>query len=317
MQKSNFPPTFRRAAEKFGDALDRANLSPSQPKRSKHRPPRLEYVNPTLLRPDPTNARIHSPQQIRALGRIIQKYGFTNPILVTPDNQVVAGHGRLEASKLIGLETVPIIRLNLSNAQCKTLNLWDNRSSDLSHFDDKLLGLALQQVIELKIDIEDTGFSVAEADRAIELACGIDADTADDEVPAPASSPITAPGDVWQMGAHRVFCGDAQSATSYRRLVQGKLAQAVFTDVPYNLAARTISGKGKARHGSFKMAAGERYRDFLRACLTQAANHSVNGSLHFSLAEMASRLSVCLIFAGASRFHLMGLARASPLLGAV
>jgi DNA modification methylase len=126
---------------------------------------------------------------------------------------------------------------------------------------------------------------VAEADRLIQLACGIDADAADDDVPAPASSPITKAGDIWQAGAHRMFCGDAQSATSYRRLLQGKLAQAVFTDVPYNLAGHTISGKGKVRHGSFKMAAGEmsdeRYRAFLRACLTQAANHSVNGSLHF------------------------------------
>jgi DNA modification methylase len=285
MQKSNLPPNFKRAVKKFGDALDRANVSPSQLKRARRRSPRLEYVNPALLRPDPANARIHSPQQIRALARNIQRYGFTNPILVNSENQVVAGHGRLEASKLIGLPTVPIIRLNLSQAQSKALNIWDNRSSDLSHFDDKLLGLALQQVIELKIDIEDTGFSVAEADRAIEFACGIDADPADDVVPAPASSSITEPGDIWQVGAHRVFCGDAESASSYRQLLQGKPAQAVFTDVPYNLAGRTISGKGKVRHGSFKMAAGEmsaeRYFSFLRACLTQAADHSANGSLHF------------------------------------
>ena len=185
---------------------------------------------------------------------------------------------------MIGLANVPTIKLGLSQAQSKALNVWDNRSSDLSHFDDKLLGLALQQVIELKIDVEDTGFSVAEADRMIELACGIDADPADD-VPPPASSSISEPGDIWQMGAHRVICADAQTAASYRQLMQGKLAQAVFTDVPYNLAGGTISGKGKVRHGSFKMAAGEmsaeRYRAFLHASLAQMAKHSANGSLHY------------------------------------
>ena len=88
-------------------------------------------------------------------------------------------------------------------------------------------------------------------------------------VPPPASSSISEPGDIWRMGAHRVICADAQTAASYRQLMQGKLAQAVFTDVPYNLAGGTISGKGKVRHGSFKMAAGEmsaeRYRAFLHA----------------------------------------------------
>jgi DNA modification methylase len=285
MPKCSLPPTFKRAAHKFGDALDRANISRPLPKRERRAPPRLEHMNPELLRPDPANARIHSPQQVRALARNIQRYGFTSPILVSSDDQVIAGHGRLEASKLIGLESVPIIRLNLSQAQSKAFNIWDNRSSDLSHFDDKLLGLALQQVIELKIDIEDTGFSVAEADRVIEFASGVEANTADDEVPSPANFSVTEPGDVWDLGVHRVFCGDAQSASSYRLLLQGKLAQAVFTDVPYNLAGRTISGKGKIRHASFKMAAGEmsaeRYFSFLRACLTQAADHSANGSLHF------------------------------------
>jgi hypothetical protein len=94
MQRSNLPATYKRAAEKFGDALDRATAGPSQIKRARYRQPRLEYTNPALLLPDPTNARIHSPQQIRALARNIQRYGFTNPILVTPNNQVVAGHGR-------------------------------------------------------------------------------------------------------------------------------------------------------------------------------------------------------------------------------
>jgi ParB-like chromosome segregation protein Spo0J len=166
---------YRKAVKRLGDPLDRTSLGQSR-NRTKRKskdlgPIRIEWTGPDSLKGDPKNPRLHSPQQIRALGRNIQKYGFTNPILVDPDDNVIAGHGRLEASKLISLPTVPIIRLNLSQAQSKALNLWDNRSSDLSHFDDKLLGLALQQVIELKIDIEDTGFSVAEADRVIQLAC--------------------------------------------------------------------------------------------------------------------------------------------------
>lgn len=100
------------------------------------------------------------------------RMGFDARVSKPHDNQIIAGHGRLEASKLAGLNSIPIIRLNISQAQSKALNIWDHRSSDLTRFDDKLLGLALEQVVSLDIDIADAGFSVAEADCLIEAAVG-------------------------------------------------------------------------------------------------------------------------------------------------
>ena len=288
MPKSQKKLTYRKAAKAVGDTLDRAaaNSPASKARRKSARQQlRMEWIDPAALTPDSANARVHSPQQIRKIASDIRKNGFTNPILITQDNVVIAGHGRLEASKQAGLTEVPIIRLHLTKAQAKVRNVWDNRSSDLSHFDDQLLGLAMQQLVDLDIDIEDTGFSVAEADLLIGGISENGSDPADDDVPAASGPATTEPGDVWLLGSHRIICADAQSAASYALLMDGKLAHAVFTDVPYNLGAGQISGKGKIRHPSFKMAAGEmsvdRYRAFLRASIEQMARHSIDGSLHF------------------------------------
>lgn len=287
MAKSSLPCSFRKAVRASGDTFDRAALkAPAAKERRKSggRELRIEWINPGALTPDPANRR-HSPQQIRKIAADIRKNGFTNPILITQDDLVIAGHGRLEASKQAGLTEVPVIRLHLTKAQAKVRNLWDNRSSDLSDFDDQLLGLAMQQLVDLNIDIEDTGFSVAESDLLIEGLSLPVADPADDDIPAAAGPAITKPGDMWLMGVHHVICADAQSAPSYACLMDGKLAHAVFTDVPYNLAGGAISGKGKVRHRSFKMAAGEmsaeRYRAFLQASIEQMVRHSLDGSLHF------------------------------------
>ena len=288
MPKSPLPRSFRKAIRTAGDTLERAALNSSAAKergKSARHKIRMEWINPEALTPDPANPRRHSPQQIRKIAADIRKNGFTNPILITLDGLVIAGHGRLEASKQAGLTEVPVIRLHLTKAQAKVRNLWDNRSSDLSDFDDQLLGLAMQQLVDLNIDIEDTGFSVAESDLFIEGLSASGADPADNDIPAAAGPAITKPGDIWLMGTHRIICADAQSAASYACLMDGKLAHAVFTDVPYNLAGGAISGRGKVRHRSFKMAAGEmsaeRYRAFLRASIEQMARHSVDGSLHF------------------------------------
>jgi DNA modification methylase len=288
MHESQKRLNYRRTVKAVGDTLDRAALkSPAfkERRKSARHELRIEWINPEALTPDPANPRRHSPQQIRKIAGDIRKNGFTNPILITQDGWVIAGHGRLEASKQAGLTEIPVIRLHLTKAQAKVRNLWDNRSSDLSHFDGQLLGLALQQLVDLNIDIEDTGFSVAESDLLIEGLSAPGADSADDDIPATAGPAVTKPDDIWLVGGHRIICADAQSAASYARLMDGKLAHAAFTDVPYNLAGGAISGKGKVRHRSFKMAAGEmsaeRYRAFLRASLEQMARHSVDGSLHF------------------------------------
>jgi hypothetical protein len=145
-------------------------------KDSRAGPIAIEWINTRELKPDPTNARKHSRQQIRKLARDIQKHNFINPILITLEGNIVAGHARLEAAQLAGLLEVPVIRLALTKAEAKIRNIWDNKSSDLSHFDDQMLGLALQEIAGFDIDIEDTGFSIGEVDLLIEGLSGFQSD---------------------------------------------------------------------------------------------------------------------------------------------
>jgi DNA modification methylase len=247
------------------------------------RPIAMEWVNLRELKPNPTNARKHSRQQLRKLARDIQKNSFINPILITQDGDIVAGHARLEAAQLAGLLEVPVIRLTLTKAEAKIRNIWDNKSSDLSHFDDQMLGLALQELVD--VDIEDTGFSVGEADLLIEGLSGFQSDPEDGDIPAPSDPPISKLGDVWLPGPHRIICADAQNPASYSLLMDGPAANAVFTDVPYNRVGRDIYGNGKTGPRPFKMVSGEmspeRYRAFLSASMRLMARHSVDGSLHF------------------------------------
>jgi len=186
MSKIRSFSTFRNAVKTHGDMPNRASLRGTVvADNSRSRPIAMEWVNTRELKPDPTNARKHSRQQIRKLARDIQKNSFINPILITQDGDIVAGHARLEAAVMAGLSEVPVIRLSLTKAEAKIRNIWDNKSSDLSHFDDQMLGLALQELVDFDIDIEDTGFSVGEADLLIEGLSVSRTDPDDNRIPAP------------------------------------------------------------------------------------------------------------------------------------
>ena len=141
-------PAQRKAVKIHGDTIDRASLSKRPVPVRRGKPIEMEWVHPDAIRPNPNNPRTHSGQQIRKLERDMRKNGFINPILITQDGEVMAGHARLEASKLAGLTEVPVIRLSFTKAQALARNLWDNKSSDLSHFDDGLLGLAMKELAE-------------------------------------------------------------------------------------------------------------------------------------------------------------------------
>jgi DNA modification methylase len=286
MPKSPKAPTFRRTVKTHSDALDQLALRRrSKSRNNSPRPIELEWVSPNAINPDPTNSRKHSRQQIRKLESDIRKNGFTNPILITQDGDVIAGHARLEASKLAGLTEVPIIRLRVTKSQAKVRNIWDNRSSDLSHFDNGLLGAAMLELVDLDIDIEETGFSVGECDILIQGLSNSAFDTGDDELP-PHGPVVSKLGDLWTCdGGHRILCGNAENPVSYANLMNGARAHAAFTDVPYNRAGRDISGKGKTGPRSFKMGAGEmsaeRYIGFVAGCMRLMAAHSINEALHF------------------------------------
>jgi ParB-like chromosome segregation protein Spo0J len=243
------------------------------------------------LHPDPRNPRQHSDRQIKQIGASIKSFGFNVPVLVGQGNCLLAGHGRLEAARRLGYSVVPAIRLeHLSPSQARAFSIADNRLTEISTWDEQLLGEILTELsgLDLDFNLEDTGFSVGEIDLRIEsLKTANPPDLADDVLAIPATPPVTRLGDLWLLGRHhRLLCGDAMADPSYQALLQGRLAQAVFTDPPYNVRVHGhVSGKGRTRHREFAMASGEmsdgQFAYFLTTVAHLLARHSARGSLHY------------------------------------
>jgi DNA modification methylase len=240
---------------------------------------------------DPANPRAHSPRQIRQIARSIEAFGFNVPVLIDRNSKVIAGHGRILACQLLGQNEVPTIRLeHLNEAQARAFMIADNRLTENSTWDDRLLAEQLHDlsVLELDFSLETTGFEMGEIDLRIEgLATESQADDVADTLPAAqAGPPVSRAGDVWALGEHRVICGSALDTNAYTALMQGKKAALAFTDPPYNVAIEgNVSGLGAIHHREFAMASGEmtaaEFTAFLAHALNLLARHSASGSLHY------------------------------------
>ncbi|HEY0915023.1 MAG TPA: DNA methyltransferase [Solimonas sp.] len=239
------------------------------------------------LRPDPDNPRIHSKKQIKQIARSIQTFGFNAPLLIDRTGKLLAGHGRLEACKQLGMTLVPTISLDhLSDSQARAYMLADNKLAQLATWDDRLLGEHFKELAKLNLDfsIEDTGFEMGEIDLLIQDSEGVVPDDADD-MPA-AGLQVCVRGDLWFLGPHRIFCGNSLEAQSYTRLLDGKRAAGVFTDPPYNVTVHGhVCGLGGVKHREFAMASGEmtpkEYAAFLGQVFARAVEHCADGSLHY------------------------------------
>jgi DNA modification methylase len=249
---------------------------------------KLEQYPLGQLKPYPNNARTHSPGQIKQIARSIERFGFVNPILVDATGQIIAGHGRCEAAKRLGLKSVPVVRIeHLSPAEIRAYALADNRLAEKAGWDQEILAIELQGLIDLDFDVELTGFEMGEIDIILDTTpASQGTDDVADLVPAyePKCS-ITRPGDLWVLGQHRLRCSDALADESYRTLMDGDTARFVLTDPPYNLKIENnVSGLGRIRHKDFAMASGEMsksgFTDFLEAAFRQLASHTVDGSIH-------------------------------------
>jgi DNA modification methylase len=250
----------------------------------------IEHLPPDSLRPWARNARTHSRKQVRQIADSIRTFGFTNPVLIDRENQILAGHGRVEAAKLIGLETVPCLRIeHLTAAQKRAYVIADNKLALNAGWDDEILAEELQALLAdptLGFDVGIIGFEVAEVDKLVEgLAPEEPGDPDDDRVPEIAPRRVEV-GDVWQLGSHRLACGDALDPGVIARLMDGEVARMVFSDPPYNVPIDGhVSGMGKTRHREFAMAAGEmgkaEFTAFLKTAFQNLADHSLDGSIHF------------------------------------
>jgi ParB-like chromosome segregation protein Spo0J len=170
----------------------------------------IEVLPVESLRPYARNPRTHSKKQIRQIANSIQRFGFTNPVLISDDKEIVAGHGRVEAARLLDHTTVPILRLShLSPAERRAYVIADNKLALNAGWDREVLAIELQGLIDLDFDVELTGFSVAEVDLVLEEQQQSSADPSpdkDDDVPALAGTAVSRPGDLWQLGRHRLIC---------------------------------------------------------------------------------------------------------------
>lgn len=239
------------------------------------------------LKPSPRNARTHSPKQIQKIAASIKEFGFLAPILVAEDDAILAGHGRVEAARLLGLSHVPTVPVrHLTASRKRAFMLADNRLAELAGWDEELLGIELRELsaLEMDFELEITGFDTVDLDR---LDTPIAKATAQETVPPLDRElrAVSAPGDLWRLGQHLLLCGNALDEQAYQQLMGEERAQMVFTDPPYNVKIDGhVCGLGSVKHHAFKMAAGEmsegEFTRFLGTAMKLMADYSLDGAIH-------------------------------------
>jgi DNA modification methylase len=242
------------------------------------------------LKPDPRNPRVHSRQQVRQIAKSIETFGFNVPVLVDADLNIVAGHGRVLACQQLRWDKVPTIELgHLTAAQAKAYLIADNRLSETSEWNERLLAEQLQELSFLNLDFElgVIGFEMADIDLRIQSLDAVEESQEDlgDNLPQVNGMAVSRVSQVWQLGDHRLLCGSALDKAAYADLLQGTLADFVFIDPPYNVRIQGhVSGNGAVEHREFAMASGEMSKDeftaFLRAVFALLVEFSRSGSVH-------------------------------------
>ena len=253
---------------------------------------KVEYWPLERLKPDSKNARKHSQAQINALVRVILAFGFLVPILIDEIGRILAGHGRYSAAKTIGMAEVPVLQVNhLSEAEKRAFAIADNKLGDLSTWEPKILGEQFVAIAEIDpcIDLRITGFGTGELDQLMIGEAGAD-ETADALPAISKTRPVSQVGDLFQLGDHRLLCGDAGSLTNFDALMAGKRADQVLTDPPYNVRIKGhVSGKGRVQHREFAMASGELspagFEHLLYIWFSNIAAHCRDGAIVFSFMD--------------------------------
>jgi DNA modification methylase len=251
---------------------------------------KIQYLQPSVLKPNPRNARTHSKKQIKQIADSIRAFGFTNPVLIDENCTILAGHGRVAAAKQLGIAVPCVLLSEMTEAQKRAYIIADNKLALNAGWDDDILAIELEALMaaDLDFNVEITGFSTSEIDGLIAITKnGPDDNPDDDDLPDVPSGPsITQIGDLWALGEHLIFCGDATNPDAFVNVMKGEKADMVFTDPPYNVAIDgNVGGLGRIKHREFAMAAGEmsesQFTAFLRSSIEQLVEHSVDGAIHF------------------------------------
>ena len=206
---------------------------------------KIEQWPTARLVPYARNARTHTDAQVAQIAASIKEFGFTNPVLIDADGGIIAGHGRVMAARKLAMDKVQCIRLaHLTEAQRRAYVIADNKLALNAGWDDAMLALEMRDLMDEGYDVGLTGFDLKEIDA---LLAGLDAtpegQTDPDAAPAVQAEAVTRPGDVWLLGKHRIMCGDSTDMGAMALLMRGDVADACWTDPPYNVAYETAAGK--------------------------------------------------------------------------
>lgn len=256
---------------------------------------KLKIINiPTNeIRAYANNAKNHPETQVAQIAESIRQFGFNNPILIDESGEIIAGHGRLAAAHVIGLETVPTIRLShLSPAQKRAYRLADNKIAENGGWNTDLLRLEISELETIcnDFDISITGFDSIEIDVLMNNNEKI-ADTKTNAIPyIPKNEIVSKPGDIWLLGQHRIICGNSLESDTFEKLFGNKCADMILQDPPYNVKiSGHVCGAGTIRHKEFAMASGEmkadEFTEFLRKNFALCAKYSRAGALHYNFMD--------------------------------
>ena len=248
----------------------------------------IEYVDIDLVKPSDKNPRTHTKEQVQQIADSMCKFGWVNPILVDENYEIIAGHGRLMAGKLLGYTKVPIAKLcHLSEKEKLGLLVADNRITENAGWDDEKLQEVMQQLHDENFDLSVLGFTNKELEKfRAEFDSEIEAAAIEDIVPDQTDKVISKQGDIWILGEHRLLCGDACIAENYDKLMKGEMANMVFTDPPCNVAYdesfRNKNEKAENPRLIKNDNLGDEFQEFLTRAMENILEHT-NGSLYICM----------------------------------
>jgi DNA modification methylase len=252
---------------------------------------KVEYLSPDQLKEGGRQIRKRSHKYQKKLVESVSTFRLLQAIVIDKNNVVVSGHGLLGAVRQLGIKTIPVIRADhLSETQLRGFALAHNKLGEMGEWnlDEDGLPDELRALFagELDFNFEATGFDWGEADQIVFSKNGKQDERAEQSL-ANDGPMVSRLGDLWQLGTHRLLCGDARNSLHYERLLEGRKAQAVLTDPPYGCSVEHhASGKGKTRHRRFIMGddemSDEQLFEFYRAFFENAVRYSDPGALCYS-----------------------------------
>lgn len=250
----------------------------------------IEMISLSNLHSAERNARTHSKKQIKQIAESIARFGVINPIVADDRGRVVAGHGRVDAARLLGINSLPVIRVShLSKDELRAYALADNKLSENAGWDRETLAIELGELQkalpEIGLDLDITGFDPGEVDSLM-IDFAIEKPNPADTIPEPENAVIARMGDAFTLGGHRIVVGDARYEQAYKSLMGSETAEMAFLDPPYNVKIDGhVCGRGRIRHREFAHASGEmtsaQFVIFLEKTLSLCARHTVDGSISY------------------------------------